>query len=190
MPQTDHRLPLGVDPRERRAPLPVCGTVHLTGSRNFRPPSIPSHPGIPDRTETIEVLLVIDRATARNAARDVTTGASIQGRRNVGGRQAGRDEAPTGGAASRTPPAATEEEGGQVGHVVGKTPPIPLNSTRTYIFFQIREKGLLKAPNPMKSHSERRNKRRYCRFHREYGHDTEECHDLQYQIEDLILTPR
>ncbi|RRT63174.1 hypothetical protein B296_00006243 [Ensete ventricosum] len=38
----------------------------------------------------------------------------------------------------------------------------------------------------MKSHSERRDKRRYCRFHREYGHDTEECHNLQYQIEDLI----
>ncbi|RRT37944.1 hypothetical protein B296_00044296 [Ensete ventricosum] len=38
----------------------------------------------------------------------------------------------------------------------------------------------------MKSHSERRNKMRYYRFHREYGHDTEECHDLQYQIEDLI----
>ncbi|RRT66552.1 hypothetical protein B296_00012319 [Ensete ventricosum] len=54
------------------------------------------------------------------------------------------------------------------------------------IFFQIREKGLLKAPNPMKSHFERRDKRRYYRFHREYGHNTEECHDLQYQIEDLI----
>ncbi|RRT72823.1 hypothetical protein B296_00009546 [Ensete ventricosum] len=32
-------------------------------------------------------------------------------------------------------------------------PPIPLNSTGTKIFFQIREKGLLKAPNPMKSTS-------------------------------------
>ncbi|RRT53822.1 hypothetical protein B296_00031582, partial [Ensete ventricosum] len=42
------------------------------------------------------------------------------------------------------------------------------------------------APNPMKSHSERHDKRRYCRFHREYGHDTEKCRDLQYQIEDLI----
>ncbi|RRT35108.1 hypothetical protein B296_00056098 [Ensete ventricosum] len=38
----------------------------------------------------------------------------------------------------------------------------------------------------MKSHPERRDKRRYCRFHREYGHDTEDCRDLQYQIEDLI----
>ncbi|RZS04446.1 hypothetical protein BHM03_00034782 [Ensete ventricosum] len=38
----------------------------------------------------------------------------------------------------------------------------------------------------MKSHPERRDKRRYCRFHREYGHDSEECRDLQYQIEDLI----
>ncbi|RZS03992.1 hypothetical protein BHM03_00034254 [Ensete ventricosum] len=67
-----------------------------------------------------------------------------------------------------------------------RDPPIPLNSTRTKIFFQIREKGLLKAPNPMKSHSERCDKRRYCHFHREYCHDMEECHDLQYQIEDLI----
>ncbi|RRT32972.1 hypothetical protein B296_00045772 [Ensete ventricosum] len=50
---------------------------------------------------------------------------------------------------------------------------------RIEIFFQIREKGLLKAPNPMKSHSERYDKRRY-------SHDTEECRDLQYQIEDLI----
>ncbi|RRT78080.1 hypothetical protein B296_00006194 [Ensete ventricosum] len=58
-------------------------------------------------------------------------------------------------------PAVAEEEGGQ-------------------------EKGLLNAPNLIKSHSERRDKRRYCRFHSEYDHDTEECRDLQYQIEDLI----
>ncbi|RRT35385.1 hypothetical protein B296_00043425 [Ensete ventricosum] len=38
----------------------------------------------------------------------------------------------------------------------------------------------------MKSHPERRDKRRYYRFHREYGHYTEECRDLQCQIEDLI----
>ncbi|RRT42646.1 hypothetical protein B296_00043453 [Ensete ventricosum] len=38
----------------------------------------------------------------------------------------------------------------------------------------------------MKSHSERHDKRRYCRFHREYDHDMKYCRDLQYQIEDLI----
>ncbi|RZS07429.1 hypothetical protein BHM03_00038263 [Ensete ventricosum] len=81
------------------------------------------------------------------------------------------------------PPKKREDRSGLL---PAKPPPIPLNSTRTEVFFQIREKGLLKAPSPIKSHPERRNKRRYCRFHREYGHDTEECRDLQYQIEDLI----
>ncbi|RRT50751.1 hypothetical protein B296_00013493 [Ensete ventricosum] len=138
------------------------------------------------RTETVVVILVIDRAIAHNATRDAATDASIHGCRDVGGGQAGRDEAPVGGTAPRTPPATAEEKGGQVGHVAVKTPPIPLNSTRTEIFFQIREKGLLKAPNLMKSHSESRNKRRYYHFHRDYGHDTKECRDLQYQIKDLI----
>ncbi|RWW33227.1 hypothetical protein GW17_00002072 [Ensete ventricosum] len=82
------------------------------------------------------------------------------------------------------PPLKKRED--RSGLLPARPPPIPLNSTRTEIFFQIREKGLLKAPSPIKSHPERRDKRRYCRFHREYGHDTEECRDLQYQIEDLI----
>ncbi|RRT32573.1 hypothetical protein B296_00057079 [Ensete ventricosum] len=82
-----------------------------------------------------------------------------------------------------SPPKRREDRSGLL---PARPPPIPLNSTRTEIFFQIREKGLLKAPSPMKSHPERRDKRRYCRFHREYDHDIEECRDLQYQIEDLI----
>ncbi|RRT33083.1 hypothetical protein B296_00049081 [Ensete ventricosum] len=58
------------------------------------------------------------------------------------------------------------------------------NSNRDLL--QIRERGLLKVPSPMKSHLERRDRRRYYHFHREYRHDTEEYRDLQYQIEDLI----
>ncbi|RZS25358.1 hypothetical protein BHM03_00058544 [Ensete ventricosum] len=81
------------------------------------------------------------------------------------------------------PPKRREDRSGLL---PARPPSIPLNSTRTEIFFQILEKWLLKAPSLMKSYLERRDKRRYCRFHREYDHDIEECRDLQYQIEDLI----
>ncbi|RWV76913.1 hypothetical protein GW17_00062337 [Ensete ventricosum] len=64
--------------------------------------------------------------------------------------------------------------------------PIPLNSTRTEVFLQIRDKGLLRTPNPIRAKIGGRDKRRYCRFHRDYGHNTEECNDLRNQIEDLI----
>ncbi|RWW72476.1 hypothetical protein BHE74_00019720 [Ensete ventricosum] len=63
---------------------------------------------------------------------------------------------------------------------------VPLNSTRTEIFLQIREKGLLKTPNPLRTRAEDWDHRHYCRFHRDYGHNTEECYDLKNQIEDLI----
>ncbi|RRT33524.1 hypothetical protein B296_00042682 [Ensete ventricosum] len=49
-----------------------------------------------------------------------------------------------------------------------------------------REKGLLKTPNPLRSRAEDRDRRCYCRFHRHYGHDTEECYDLKNQIKNLI----
>ncbi|RZS28392.1 hypothetical protein BHM03_00061980 [Ensete ventricosum] len=54
------------------------------------------------------------------------------------------------------PPKRREDMSGML---PSRPPSIPLNSTRTEIFFQIREKGLLKAPTPMKIHSERCNKK-------------------------------
>ncbi|RZR74923.1 hypothetical protein BHM03_00046265 [Ensete ventricosum] len=50
----------------------------------------------------------------------------------------------------------------------------------------IREKGLLKTPNPLRSRAEDRDHRRYYRFHHDYGHNTKECYNLKNQIEDLI----
>lgn len=38
----------------------------------------------------------------------------------------------------------------------------------------------------MRSNLERRNKGKYCRFHKDHRHDTDECHDLKNQIENLI----
>ncbi|RWW36856.1 hypothetical protein BHE74_00058087 [Ensete ventricosum] len=64
---------------------------------------------------------------------------------------------------------------------------IPLNSTRIEVFLQIRDKGLLRIPNPIRTKVEGQDKRRYYRFHRDYGHDTEECNDLSCPFEVFLL---
>ncbi|XP_022157797.1 uncharacterized protein LOC111024417 [Momordica charantia] len=45
---------------------------------------------------------------------------------------------------------------------------------------------LLKRPDKLRGDLEKRNKDRYCRFHRDHGHNTSSCWDLELQIEDLI----
>ncbi|RRT80755.1 hypothetical protein B296_00007236 [Ensete ventricosum] len=67
-----------------------------------------------------------------------------------------------------------------------RPPSPPLTSTRTYIFLQIMEKGLLSMPNLLKGPRELRDWAKYYRFHQDYSHDTEDCHDLCNQIEELI----
>ncbi|GAV78123.1 hypothetical protein CFOL_v3_21591, partial [Cephalotus follicularis] len=41
-------------------------------------------------------------------------------------------------------------------------------------------------PEKLRSPAERRDVEKYCRYHRDHGHDTEECRQLKNQIEDLI----
>ena len=51
---------------------------------------------------------------------------------------------------------------------------------------QINDDPSLKWPEKMKGDPNKRNRNKYCRFHKDYGHDTDECFDLKQQIENLI----
>ena len=51
---------------------------------------------------------------------------------------------------------------------------------------QIKDDPSLKWPEKMKGDPNKHNKTKYCRFHRDHRHDTDECFDLKQQIENLI----
>ncbi|GJU09753.1 hypothetical protein Tco_1132149 [Tanacetum coccineum] len=48
------------------------------------------------------------------------------------------------------------------------------------------DKGKFKAPPPMTTLVEKRNNNKFCEFHREVGHNTDDCMHLKRQIEELI----
>ena len=51
---------------------------------------------------------------------------------------------------------------------------------------QIKEDPSSKWPKKMKGDPNKHNKNKYCRFHKNHGHDTNECYDLKQRIENLI----
>ena len=63
---------------------------------------------------------------------------------------------------------------------------MPLNAPLDQVLMQIKDDPSLKWPEKMKEHPNKRNKNKYRRFHRDHGHDTDECYDLKQQIENLI----
>ena len=62
----------------------------------------------------------------------------------------------------------------------------PLNVPLKQVLMQIKDDPSLKWPEKMKGDPNKRNRSKYCRFHRDHGHDTDECFDLKQQVENLI----
>ena len=54
------------------------------------------------------------------------------------------------------------------------------------VLMQIKDDPSLKWPDKMKGDPNKRNRNKYCRLHRDHGHDTDECFDLKQQVENLI----
>ena len=54
------------------------------------------------------------------------------------------------------------------------------------VMIQIKDEGALTFPGKLKGDPNKRPRDRYCRFHRDHGHDTANCYDLKQQIEALI----
>ena len=54
------------------------------------------------------------------------------------------------------------------------------------ILAQIKDEHYLKRPRPLHSSPNVRDKKKYCRFHKDHGHYIEDCKDLKEQIEELI----
>lgn len=49
-----------------------------------------------------------------------------------------------------------------------------------------RMEKLLKHPEKLRGDQEKRNRDRYCRFHKDHGHNTSSCFKLKHQIEYFI----
>ena len=54
------------------------------------------------------------------------------------------------------------------------------------ILTEIRDEPSLKWPRPLHLSPSVCNMRKYCHFHKDHGHYTEDCRDLKEQIEELI----
>ena len=62
----------------------------------------------------------------------------------------------------------------------------PLVMSVDKILTQIKDEHYLKWSRPLHSSPNVRDKNKYCRFHKNRGHNTEDCRDLKEQIEELI----
>ncbi|KAL2532192.1 Uncharacterized protein Adt_05543 [Abeliophyllum distichum] len=77
---------------------------------------------------------------------------------------------------------------------LGRTRPIPdwfqgyhiLNTSLENVLLQTKGKNILKKSTSMRVNSSELNQKKYCRYHRSVGHDTNDCRYLKSEIESLI----
>lgn len=62
----------------------------------------------------------------------------------------------------------------------------PLNTTWAKALFSIEKGGCVRWPTKMRENEERMRSLKYCHFHKDRGHSTEECYHLKEEIERLV----
>ena len=62
----------------------------------------------------------------------------------------------------------------------------PLTALIDQVLMQIKDEGALTFLGKLKGDPNKRSRDKYCRFHRDHGHDTTDYYDLKQQIETLI----
>ena len=62
----------------------------------------------------------------------------------------------------------------------------PLTTPINQVLIQIKDEEALKFLGKLKRDPSKRSRDKYCRFHRDHGHDTIDCYDLKQQIEAFI----
>ncbi|GFY95696.1 hypothetical protein Acr_11g0000020 [Actinidia rufa] len=62
----------------------------------------------------------------------------------------------------------------------------PLNALVAQVLSEIKHEEFVKWPGKIKTDPQKRNRNKYCEFHRDHGHNTEDCFQLKEQIADLI----
>ncbi|GKV45238.1 hypothetical protein SLEP1_g52347 [Rubroshorea leprosula] len=62
---------------------------------------------------------------------------------------------------------------------------IPFNLPRSQIFMQIKNKMNLRRPGPMRTVAASRDHTKYCDFHQDHDHTTEQCNNLRSELESL-----
>ena len=61
-----------------------------------------------------------------------------------------------------------------------------INTARSQILMDIEKDKDGRWPKPLREEGERKNQSMYCRFHKDNGHNTDDCRQLKDEIEFLI----